>query len=110
MKLLNDLGGIREMKNHPQAIFIVDSKKEEIAVKEAVRLNIPIIGLIDTNCDPEMITLPIPGNDDALKSIRYITSMITDSIIEGRKEYKSAEALRRKEEPSQKKGNLQEET
>lgn len=108
-KLLNDLGGIREMKNHPQAIFIVDSKKEEIAVKEACRLNIPIIGLIDTNCDPEMIDYPIPGNDDALKSIRYITAMIADSIIEGRKEYKSAEALRRKEEPAEKRGKPQRE-
>ena len=108
-KLLNDLGGIREMKNHPQAIFIVDSKKEDIAVKEAVRLNIPIIGLIDTNCDPEMINFPIPGNDDALKSIRYITSMIADSIIEGRKEYKAADALRRKEEPAEKRGNPREE-
>lgn len=108
LKLLNDLGGIREMKGYPQAIFIVDSKKEDIAVKEAVRLKIPIIGLIDTNCDPEMIDLPIPGNDDALKSIRYIASMIADSIIEGRKEFKAADALRRKPEPSDKKTNLQE--
>jgi len=103
-KLLNDLGGIREMKAYPKAIFIVDSKKEEIAVKEAARLSIPIIGLIDTNCDPELIDLPIPGNDDALKSIRYITSMIADSVIEGRKEFKAAEALRRKEEPPEKTG------
>ena len=110
-KLLNDLGGIREMKNHPQAIFIVDSKKEEIAVKEASRLNIPIIGLIDTNCDPDLIILPIPGNDDALKSIRYITSIVADSIIEGRKEFKAADALRRKKEaPADKKGALPEET
>lgn len=107
-KLLLNLGGIREMKVHPQAIFIVDSKKEDIAVKEAARLKIPIIGLIDTNCDPDLIDFPIPGNDDALKSIRYITSMITDSIIEGRKEFKSAEAMRKKEEPP-KKNNPQEE-
>ncbi len=86
-KLLRDLGGIREMRDLPEAVFIVDTKKEEIAVKEAVRLNIPIVALVDTNCDPDPITYPIPGNDDALKSIRFITSLVADSIIEGRKEY-----------------------
>jgi len=70
-KLLRDLGGIRDMKDLPKAVFIVDSKREEIAVKEASRLGIPIIGLIDTNCDPELINYPVPGNDDALKSIEY---------------------------------------
>ena len=97
-KLLRDLGGIREMKDHPKAIFLIDSKREEIAVKEASRLKIPIIGLIDTNCDPDFIDFPIPGNDDALKSIRYITSLIADSIVEGRKDFLDAEAIRRKKE------------
>ncbi len=86
-KLLRDLGGIREMKGLPKAMFIVDPKREEIAVKEAHRLNIPVMALIDTNCDPDFIDYPIPGNDDALKSVSYITSMIVDSVIEGRKEY-----------------------
>jgi small subunit ribosomal protein S2 len=93
-KLLRDLGGIREMKGLPQAVFLVDSKREEIAVREANRLKIPIIGLIDTNCDPDPIDYPVPGNDDALKSIRYITTVIADAILEGRKEYLAAEAVR----------------
>ena len=98
-KILRDLGGIREMKSLPKAVFLIDSKREEIAVHEANRLHIPIIGLIDTNCDPDMIDLPIPGNDDALKSIRYISSTIADVILEGRKQYLEAESLRvRKEE------------
>ena len=86
-RLLRDLGGIRDMAVVPQAMFVVDTKKEEIAVAEANRLGIPVVGLIDTNSDPDMIQYPIPGNDDAVKSIKFITSLITDSIIEGRKEF-----------------------
>lgn len=86
-RLLRDLGGIREMTAPPQAMFIVDTKKEEIAVAEANRLGIPVVGLIDTNSDPDMIQYPVPGNDDAVKSIKFIASLITDSIIEGRKEF-----------------------
>ncbi|MDP2652635.1 MAG: 30S ribosomal protein S2 [Candidatus Omnitrophota bacterium] len=96
-KLLRDLGGIREMKTLPQVIFIVDSKKEEIAVLEANRLKIPVIGLIDTNCDPDLIQYPVPGNDDALKSIRQITVMIADSVLEGRREFMTAEAIKSKD-------------
>lgn len=95
-KLLKDLGGIREMKNHPQAIFIIDPKREENAVNEATRLGIPIIGLVDTNCNPDLITYPVPGNDDALKSIRFITMLIAESVIEGRKDFKTSEAIRNK--------------
>jgi small subunit ribosomal protein S2 len=86
-RLLRDLGGIRDMPVVPQAMFIVDTKKEEIAVAEANRLGIPVVGLIDTNSDPDMIQYPVPGNDDAVKSIKFIATLITDSIIEGRKEY-----------------------
>ena len=86
-KLQKDLMGIRDMERLPDAVFIVDTKNEEIAVKEAIKLHIPIIGLIDTNCDPDFVDYPIPGNDDALKSIRFVASLITDSIIEGRKGY-----------------------
>ena len=100
-KLLRDLGGIREMKKPPEAIFVIDSKRETIAVKEAARLKIPLVALIDTNCDPDEVDYPIPGNDDALKSIRYIVSILTDTIIEGRKTYLEAEAVRQKAEVGQ---------
>lgn len=95
-KLLRDLGGIREMQRLPDAVFIVDPKKEEIAVKEAVKLAIPIVGLVDTNCDPDVIDYPIPGNDDALKSIRFIAAFIAESVQEGRKEFLASETIRQK--------------
>ena len=77
------LGGIRDMNRLPGAMFIVDSKKESIAVKEAVKLNIPIIAMIDTNCDPDWINFPIPANDDAFKSINLITHAIAEAVLEG---------------------------
>lgn len=86
-RLLRDLGGIRNMATIPQAVFMVDTKKEEIGVAEANRLGIPVVGLIDTNSDPDLIQYPIPGNDDAVKSIKFIAGLITDSIIEGRNEF-----------------------
>ncbi len=95
-KLQHNLGGIREMGQLPTIMFLVDTKKEEIAVKEAIRLKIPIIALIDTNCDPDFVNYPIPGNDDALKSIRYIVSLVVDSYIEGRKAYLENEAIKQK--------------
>lgn len=95
-KLLRDLGGIRDMKDLPQAIFIIDTKKEEIAVKEAQKLHIPIIGLIDTNCDPDVVDYPIPGNDDALKSVRLIANLVAESLLEGRKEFLTNEAIKQK--------------
>ena len=87
VKLDRSLSGIRDMKELPQAVFVIDPKKEEIAVQEARKLHIPVAGIIDTNCDPDMLDYPIPGNDDALKSIRLILSIVTDSIAEGRKGY-----------------------
>ena len=87
-KLKRNLLGIIEMDKLPGVMFIVDPKKEETAVLEANRLNIPVIALIDTNCNPDKINFPIPGNDDALRSIRIITSLIADSIIEAKKSYK----------------------
>lgn len=84
VKLDNNLGGIREMKRLPGAIFVVDSKKEAIAVREGRRLNIPIIAIVDTNCDPDEIDLVIPGNDDAIRAIRLISSRIADACIEGK--------------------------
>ena len=83
-KLERVLGGIKDMPKVPGLIFIVDSKKERIAVNEANKLNIPIIGIVDTNCDPEPIDLPVPGNDDAIRSIKLICGLIADAILEWR--------------------------
>lgn len=88
-KLNKNFSGIVQMEQMPKAVFIVDTQKEETAAREAKRLSIPIIGLIDTNSNPEFITYPIAGNDDATKSIRLISSLIADSIIEGRKRFLS---------------------
>lgn len=77
------LGGIRDMNKLPGAVFVVDTKKESIAVSEAVKLNIPVIAVVDTNCDPDPIDYPIPANDDAFKSINLITTAIASAVIEG---------------------------
>ncbi|CAM3375738.1 30S ribosomal protein S2 [Hydrogenibacillus schlegelii] len=78
------LGGIREMKRLPDAVYIVDPRKERIAVQEARKLGIPIVAIVDTNCDPDEIDYVIPGNDDAIRAVRLITSKIADAILEGR--------------------------
>jgi small subunit ribosomal protein S2 len=89
VKLNKNFSGIVQMERMPKAIFIVDTKKEETAVREANRLAIPIIGLIDTNSNPDLIAYPIPGNDDATKSISMVASLLADSVIEGRKRFLS---------------------
>jgi small subunit ribosomal protein S2 len=81
--LEKNLAGIKEMKAHPQIVFIIDSKKEEIAVKESNRLGIPVVAIVDTNCDPDDIDYVIPGNDDALRAIKLFVSKIADAVIEG---------------------------
>lgn len=78
------LGGIRDMKDLPDALFVIDPRREYIAVAEARKLYIPIISVVDTNCDPTLIDFPIPGNDDAIRAIRLITSLMADAVIEGR--------------------------
>jgi small subunit ribosomal protein S2 len=83
-KLEKSLGGIKEMSRLPGGIFIVDTKKEAIAVAEAKKLNIPIFGVVDTNCDPDPIDYPIPANDDAFKSISLIVHTIADAVLEGK--------------------------
>ncbi len=88
-KLNKNFSGIVAMERMPKAAFIVDTKKEETAVREARRLGISIIALIDTNSDPDLVDYPIPGNDDATKSIRLVASVITDTVIEGRKKFLS---------------------
>lgn len=95
-KLLRELSGIRAMKTLPQALFVVDLKKEEIAVQEARKLKIPVVAIVDTICDPNLVDYPIPGNDDALKSIRLILSIVTDSIVEGRKGYMTSVAAQKR--------------
>ena len=83
-KLEKYLGGIKDMNKLPGIIFVVDSKKEHICVKEARALNIPVVGLIDTNCDPDLIDVVIPGNDDAIRSVKLIATAIADAVIEAR--------------------------
>ena len=83
-KLKHSLGGIADMEELPGAVFVVDAKKERIAVAEANKLGIPLIAIVDTNADPDLITVPIAGNDDAIKSVRLITSQIADSVAESR--------------------------
>ena len=82
--LSQNLAGIKDMPGLPDVIFVVDSSKESIAVKEARRLNIPVVGVVDTNCDPDEVDYVIPGNDDALRAIKLFTSKIADAVIEGR--------------------------
>ena len=83
-KLEKNLGGIKEMTRLPGAMFVVDPKNERIAVLEAKKLNIPIVGLVDTNCSPEDVDYPIPGNDDAIRAVKLITDVMANAIIEGR--------------------------
>ena len=83
-KLQKNLGGIKEMKELPGMIFVVDPKKERIAILEAKKLGIPIIGLVDTNCNPEEVDYAIPGNDDAIRSVKLIADCIANAVIEGR--------------------------
>lgn len=86
-KLLKNLAGVRKMDRLPGAIFVIDAKKEEIAVHEANKLSIPVVALADTDCDPDKIDYVIPGNDDAMKSIGFITSIIAKSIKQGRDQF-----------------------
>ena len=84
-KLNTNLGGIRNMKTLPSAVFVVDTAEEETAVREANKLGIPVIGIVDTNCDPNLVDFPIPGNDDAIRAITLFTRVVAESIEEGRK-------------------------
>ena len=86
-KLMKNLSGVRNMHRLPGAVFVIDPKKEEIAIREAIRLNIPVIALIDTNSDPDLVTYPIPGNDDAIRAIKLFCQMMGDVILEGKQKY-----------------------
>ena len=83
-KLEKNLGGIKEMKKLPGALFIVDPRKEKIAVSEAKKLGIPVVAIVDTNCNPDEVDYVIPGNDDAIRAVKLIASCMADAIIEGR--------------------------
>jgi len=89
--LQQNLAGIKEMPGLPDALFVIDSNKEEIAVAEARKLGIPVVGVVDTNCDPDQVDHPIAGNDDALRAIRLFSSKIAEAILEGRAQVTEAE-------------------
>jgi len=97
-KLEKNLGGIKEMKQMPGVMFVVDPKKERIAILEARKLNIPVVGLIDTNCNPEDVDYPIPGNDDAIRAVKLITEVIANAVIEGKQGESFEPALEENEE------------
>ncbi len=93
-KLQRRLGGLRQLKRLPDMLYVVDTHREELAVKEANKVGIPIVGIVDTNTDPDLIDYPIPGNDDAIRSIKLITAILADAVEEGRRirEVHAAEA------------------
>lgn len=99
-KLERFLGGIKDMRKQPGAMFIVDPRKERIAVAEAKRLHIPIVAIVDTNCDPDEIDYPIPGNDDAIRAVRLLTGKMADAVIEGNQGLSMAEAPEEAAEPA----------
>jgi len=93
IKLERNIGGIKNMRSLPALIFVIDPNKEQIAVKEANKLNIPVIALADTNCSPDGITHIIPGNDDAIRAIKLITGAMADAVLEGRSELQEKDAV-----------------
>jgi small subunit ribosomal protein S2 len=82
-KLETNLGGIRNLTKAPSVLWIVDTKKEHLAVDEAKKLNIPVVAILDTNCDPDEVDFPIPGNDDAIRSVNLLTRVVADAVAEG---------------------------
>jgi len=97
-RLHKNLDGIRNMEGHPQAMFAVDIKREHNAVAEARRLKIPLVAIVDTNCDPDLVDYPIAGNDDAIRSVRLVLSVIVQTITQARAEYEAKYARRKKEQ------------
>ena len=101
-KLERNLGGIKEMEEIPGVIFLVDPKKEHIAILEAKKLGIPVIGLVDTNCNPEEVDYPIPGNDDAIRAVKLIADVMANAVIEGRQgeSFETEVTVENEEEPT----------
>ncbi len=85
VRLMSTLGGIKNMRKLPDALWVIDTKKEDIAVAEASRLGIPVIAVVDTNCDPDLVAYRIPGNDDAIRAIKLFTAAVADAVLEGRR-------------------------
>ncbi len=109
-KLQNVLNGVVDMSRLPGVIFVVDVKKEAISVKEAKRLGIPVVAIVDTNCDPEVIDYPIPANDDALKAVQVITKAIADAVLEGTQRAASAKAAQAESEAESERIELEHKT
>ena len=108
------LAGIKNMRKLPDALWVIDTKKEEIAVAEANRLGIPVVAVVDTNCDPDLIAYRIPGNDDAIRAIKLFTAAVADAVIEGKQSgrrarqgqdgsWPTAETRRRRRQPNRRK-------
>jgi small subunit ribosomal protein S2 len=97
--LEKNLGGIKDMRRLPSAIFVIDTIKEKTAVLEANRLGIPVVAIVDTNCDPDEIDYVIPGNDDAIRAIRLITGKIADAVLEGRRIQEKSQAEKAGDHP-----------
>lgn len=91
-RLVKNLSGIRKMRRLPGALFVIDSKKEEIGIKEAIKLGIPVVAVLDTNCDPDLVDYPIPGNDDAIRAVKLFCELATQSIKEGRDQFNNSQA------------------
>ncbi|MDP6685575.1 MAG: 30S ribosomal protein S2, partial [Candidatus Omnitrophota bacterium] len=96
-KLKKNLQGVVNMTKMPGAMYVVDAKKELIAIKEAIKLSIPIVAIVDTNVDPDLIDHPIPANDDAMRSIKLITSIVTDAVLEGKQQFEQTTIDRKRE-------------
>ncbi|WP_420799292.1 30S ribosomal protein S2 [Ktedonospora formicarum] len=107
VRLERILGGIKDMRSLPSALFIIDTRKERTAVLEALRLEIPIIALADTNCDPDEMDYPIPANDDAIRAVRLLCAKIADAAVEGRRQL---DALNKDEETTEEETQVEEQT
>ena len=108
-KLNKNLGGIKEMTEIPGVMFVVDPKKEHIAIQEARKLNIPVVGLVDTNCDPNDVDYVIPGNDDAIRAVKLITDVMANAIIEGKQgESLESDADVEQEAPAEENNSIEE--
>ena len=107
-KLQTNLGGIKDMDQMPGVIFLVDPKKEYNAVNEAKKLNIPLVGIVDTNCNPEVLDYPIPGNDDAIRAVKLITDVMANAVIEGRQGESFEQVLSEENEASEEPETMEE--
>lgn len=113
-KITRNLGGIRNLSGLPGAVVVIDPRREDIAVREAAKMNVPIIAILDTDCDPDLVDIPIPGNDDALRSVQVLLNVLVDAVVEGRQNLRSdaqfrsdVPELKGREEPDRTRGPRQ---